>query len=258
MSTGELAALLAGAGRTVVFTGAGVSTESGLDDFRSPGGIWDRYDPREFTFRRYVEDPEVRRRSWRLRRELHGGDHEPNPAHRAIARLEQAGRSPGVITQNVDGLHADAGSTTVVRLHGTTRRVECIGHDPPGGRPDGCGFSAPTSWAMERIEDGDEDPACPDCGGIVKSATISFGQQLDPAVLARARRMCEEADCLLAVGSSLQVRPAAGLPRLAVDAGADLAIVNAEPTPLDGLATVTVHGLAGEVLPAAVDTALGD
>lgn len=254
--TGGLARLLGSCTEIVVFTGAGVSTESGLPDFRSSGGIWERYDPRDFTFQRYVEDADVRRRSWRMRRELHATDPDPNPAHEAIAHLEQAGRSPGVITQNIDGLHQEAGSETVVELHGTTREVACIGHRPRAGTPDGCGWRAPTTWALQRVDDGEPDPACPDCGGLVKAATVSFGQGLDPAVVAQARRLVVGADCLLAVGSSLQVYPAAGLPELAADRGAALTIVNAEPTPLDARADVVVHGRAGRILPRAVEDAL--
>ncbi len=252
----ELVELLGEARRIVAFTGAGVSTESGIPDFRSPGGVWTRYDPRNFEFDRYVADREVRALSWEMRHEFFAVDARPNPAHHAIARLEESGRSPGVITQNIDGLHQDAGSRTVVEMHGTAREVMCIGHRPRRGTPDGCGWRAPHTWAFERLEAGDDDPSCPQCGGLVKSATISFGQMLDTAVVDTAMSMTTIADLLLVVGSSLQVYPAAGLPEVAVDAGARLVIVNQEETPFDGIADLVIRGRAGEVLGPAVDELL--
>lgn len=248
----ELAAVLVDSRRVVAFTGAGISTESGIPDFRSPGGVWTRYDPRDFTFDRYVSSAEVRAASWAMRREMFARRVEPNAAHRAIARLEQDGRGHGVVTQNVDGLHQEAGSTEVVELHGSAREVTCIGHAPRHGIPDGCGWRAPLAWALGRVDAGDPDPACPGCGGLVKSATVSFGQVLDAPALGRAQQLVTTADLLLTVGSSLQVYPAADLPVRAVRSGARLAIVNDEPTPLDDLATVVVRGRAGEVLPGAV------
>lgn len=253
--TDDLAMLLARAERVTVFTGAGVSTESGIPDFRSPGGVWTRYDPREMTFDRYVESAEVRALSWEMRRVFLGRDVRPNPAHLAIARLERAGRGNGVVTQNIDGLHQLAGSGHVVEIHGTAREVLCIGHAPRWGMPDGCGFTATHTWAMELIDAGDPDPSCPDCGGLVKSATISFGQAMPPDALEEAQRLVLSADLLVTVGSSLQVWPAADLPELAVRAGVPLVIVNDEATPLDDLATLVVRGRAGGVLPPAVDAA---
>jgi len=251
-----LAGLIRAARRIVVFTGAGVSTESGIPDFRSPGGIWTRYDPRDFTFDRYVDSAEVRRNSWAMRREFFAQAPQPNAAHRAIARLEHDGRCAGVITQNIDGLHQLAGSTNVLEIHGTAREVLCIGQRPLRGRPEGCGFRAAYTWALERVDEGNLDPHCPQCGGLIKSATISFGQALDPDVLDRAGALVAAADLLVAVGSSLQVYPAAAVPVTAVDAGVPLAIVNDEETPLDNLATAVVRGRAGEVLPPAVEAAL--
>ena len=252
----DLAATLADARRVVAFTGAGVSTESGIPDFRSPGGVWTRYDPRDFTFDRYVSSSEVRSNSWAMRREFFAAQPQPNPAHRALARLEDEGPLTAVITQNIDGLHQAAGSGRVIELHGTAREVMCIGDQPRAGIPDGCGFRAPTTWAFERIDDGDADPSCPECGGIVKSATVSFGQTLFPGVVEEALELATDADVLVAIGSSLQVYPAAGLPEAAKQSGASLAIVNDEPTPFDGLADVVVRGRAGEVLPAVVDRVL--
>jgi NAD-dependent deacetylase len=251
-----LAEVLGVAQRVVVFTGAGISTESGIPDFRSPGGVWTRYNPRDFTFDRYVGSAEVRSNAWAMRREFLATPAQPNPAHRAVARLEQAGRVLGVITQNIDGLHQSAGSTNVVELHGTVREVMCIGASPRSGVPDGCGFRAPYTWAFDRVDEGNPDPHCPECGGLIKSATISFGQRLDNEVLFAAADLVEAADLMLAVGSSLQVYPAADLPESAVRLGKPLAIVNDEPTPLDNIATVVTRGRAGEVLPLAVESAL--
>jgi NAD-dependent deacetylase len=256
MEAHPLADLLRGSRAVVAFTGAGISTESGIPDFRSPGGVWTRYDPRDFTFAKYVGSAEVRRRSWTMRREFWAADPQPNPAHRALARLEDAGRLLGVVTQNIDGLHQAAGSRRVVELHGTSREVMCIGAAPRAGTPAGCGFTAPTWWAFDAIDAGAEDPPCPRCGGLVKSATVSFGQNLFPGVLEDAAALVAGADLVLAIGSSLQVQPAAGLPALAARAGTPLVILNDEPTPLDGLATAVVRGRAGGVLPPAVEAAL--
>jgi NAD-dependent deacetylase len=252
----DLAALLGRSRRIVAFTGAGVSTESGIPDFRSPGGVWTRYDPLQFTFDRYVESAEVRASSWAMRREFFAQQVDPNPAHQALARLESAGRMLGVVTQNIDGLHQLAGSRNVVEIHGTAREVMCIGVAPRGGTPDGCGFVAPHTWALTRVESGERDPRCPHCGGLVKSATVSFGQTLFPGVVEGAVALVSSADLVLAIGSSLQVYPAADLPLAGVRHGAELAIVNDEPTPLDDVASVVVRGRAGSVLPAAVESAL--
>ncbi len=249
--TSDLVDLLRDARTVVGFTGAGVSTESGIPDFRSPGGVWSRYDPRTFEFDRYVEDVSVRRLSWQMRREFFAAPVSPNPAHRAFAALERAGRSPGVITQNIDGLHQQAGSLRVVELHGTAREVMCLGERPVGA-PDGCGWRSPYTWAFERLDAGEVDPRCPDCGGLVKSATVSFGQQLFPGVVEEAVGLAESADLLVVAGSSLQVYPAAALPLHALDRGARLAIVNDEETPFDDVADLVVRGRAGEVLGPAV------
>jgi len=252
-----LADLLRDASRVVAFTGAGISTESGIPDFRSPGGVWTRYDPADFTFSRYVESAEVRARAWQMRSELLAEQWRPNAGHLALARLEQAGRSLGVITQNIDGLHQEAGSRRVVEVHGTAREVTCIGHAPRDGTPEGCGFRAPVQWAFDRIDAGDPDPLCPMCAGLVKSAVVSFDQALSPRVVEDAVALAEEADVMLAVGSSLLVYPAAELPLVALRNGARLAIVNDEPTPYDDLADLVVRGRAGEVLGSAVDVVIG-
>jgi NAD-dependent deacetylase len=246
----EAAGLLGAARRIVVFSGAGISTESGIPDFRSPGGLWSRYDPRLLGFRRYVADPATRRLAWRLRRELHRLDARPNPAHLACVRLAEAGRLAGVITQNVDGLHTDAGLPVelVCEVHGTGRQFVCLA----------CGERGPMSEAVARVEAGEEDPACLACGGIIKAATVSFGQGIPAEVWARAEALTAACDAFVAVGSSLVVQPAAGLPRTARRRGARLVIVNREPTPLDDLADAVVLGEAGSVLPALVDAALGE
>ena len=249
--------LLEGASRVVAFTGAGISTESGIPDFRSPGGLWTRHDPADYTFGRYVASAQVRARSWDMRREFLADGHAPNAAHLALARLEQAGRALGMITQNIDGLHQDAGSSRVVEVHGTAREVMCIGHAPRDGTPDGCGFTAPVDWALALVDAGDPDPSCPQCGGLVKSSTVSFEQTLMRSVIEEALGLARACDLMLAVGSSLVVYPAADLPIVAVRSGAGLVIVNDEPTPYDGLADLVVRGRAGDVLPPAVDAVLG-
>ena len=242
--------LLAGARRIVVFSGAGVSTESGIPDFRSPGGLWTRYDPRQLGFRRYVSDPATRRLAWRLRRELHQLDARPNPAHLACVRLAEAGLLAGVITQNIDGLHTDAGLAPelICEVHGTGRQFVCLA----------CGDRGPMAAAVSRVEAGEEDPACLRCGGILKAATVSFGQGIPAEVWARAEALTAACDAFVAVGSSLVVQPAASLPRTARRLGATLVIVNREPTPLDDLADAVVHGEAGILLPALVDAAVGE
>jgi NAD-dependent deacetylase len=253
----DLAELIAASSRIVAFTGAGVSTESGIPDFRSPGGIWTRYDPQDYTFGRYVESARVRAQTWEMRREFFATPVSPNPAHVAFARLEEAGRCLGVVTQNIDGLHQDAGSRRVVELHGTAREVVCIGHAPTRGTPEGCGFRAPYTWAFDAIDRfGDPDPLCPHCGGLVKSATVSFGQMLPPGVVEDAYALMQAADLVIAAGSSLQVYPAAGLPEAALAHGARLVIVNIEPTPLDDEAVLVLRDRAGEVLGPAVDAVL--
>jgi len=244
----EAAGLLAAARRIVVFSGAGISTESGVPDFRSPGGLWTRYDPRQLGFRRYLADPGTRRLAWRLRCELFHLDARPNPAHLACVRLAEAGRLAGVVTQNIDGLHLDAGlpAELVCEVHGTGRQVVCLA----------CGGRGPMAAAVARVEAGEDDPPCRRCGGILKAATVSFGQPIPSAVWAAAERMTVVCDAFVAVGSSLIVQPAARLPVQAKRLGASLLIVNREPTPLDDLADAVLNGEAGTLLPALVDRAL--
>jgi NAD-dependent deacetylase len=240
--------LLADRQKVVVFTGAGVSTESGIPDFRSPGGLWTRYDPRRLGFRRYLTDPDTRRLAWRLRCELYHLDARPNPAHLACVRLAEAGRLAGVVTQNIDGLHLDAGlpAELVCEVHGTGRQVVCLA----------CGDRGPMAAAVARVEAGEDDPPCRCCGGILKAATVSFGQPVPPEVWEVAERMTAGCDAFVAVGSTLVVQPAARLPVRARRRGASLLIVNREPTPLDGLADAVLYGEAGTLLPALVVRAL--
>ena len=243
----EVRGWLAAARRVVVLTGAGISTDSGIPDFRGPDGLWTK-DPaaeRAAHLSHYVSDPEVRRRSWRTRAE--GATRpvpQPNAGHRALVELERTGRLRALVTQNVDGLHQAAGSdaSLVVEVHGTSREVACLE----------CGERAPMERAIERVRAGEVDPACRSCGGILKSATISFGQALVPAVLQQADAAARDCDVLLAVGTTLAVHPVADMVPLAVAAGARVAILNAEPTAMDDLADVVLRGSISDVLPALV------
>lgn len=257
MTVADLADLLRDASRIVAFTGAGVSTESGIPDFRSPGGVWTRYDPRDFTFDRYISSAEVRENSWKMREEFMTAMPEPNRAHRALADLETRGRLIGVITQNIDGLHQEAGSRNVIEIHGNVREVQCIGLTPSHGIPDGCGFVTSHDWAMDRISAGETDPDCPSCGGYVKTATVSFGQAMPEEPMARSAQLVDECDLMLAIGSSLEVFPAAGIPLDAKAAGARVVIINRDPTDLDPFVDLVINGEAGEVLSQAVSLAYG-
>jgi len=238
-----LADLVDGARRITVLTGAGISTDSGIPDYRGPNGLWTRNPEaaRMSTLADYVADPEVRRRAWRSRQTHPAWTAEPNDGHRALVELERSGRLVALLTQNVDGLHQRAGSdpSLVVELHGTIWWAECLD----------CRARTPMADELARVSDDEPDPACRSCGGIVKSATISFGQQLDPDVVERAVAAARSCDLFLAVGSSLTVQPAAGLCHVAVEAGADLVVVNAEPTPYDALAALVIREPIGKALP---------
>jgi len=236
--------LLAARRRVVAFTGAGVSTASGIPDFRSPGGIWDRYRP--VPIQEFLASEEARRRYWQYKRETYAdfAGARPNAAHTCLARLEANGRLLGVITQNIDGLHQDAGSRRVIELHGTNRRVDCLD----------CGRRYPAAEVQDRLNGGCELPLCDSCGGPLKAATISFGQALDPRVLAEAFDLARSADLLLVLGSSLVVYPAAAIPEMAASAQVPIVIINREPTPLDALAAAVVLGAVEEILPGLVDS----
>ena len=232
-----------GARAVTVLTGAGISTDSGIPDFRGPQGLWTRNPGAEklSTYQAYVSDPAVRRRSWRARRDHPAWRAEPNRAHVALAGLARSGLVTSVITQNIDGLHQKAGTPVdrVIELHGTMFSVVCVS----------CGDRSPMAGAVARVEAGEEDPACTRCGGILKSATVMFGQALDPGVLARAGQAAAACDLFLAVGSTLTVEPAASLCRVAVAAGAALVIVNRDPTPYDPLAAEVIRYPIGDAVP---------
>jgi NAD-dependent deacetylase len=248
---GQVRTWLVDSARVTVLTGAGVSTDSGIPDYRGPNGVWTRNPEaaRMSTLQDYLADPEVRRRAWQSRRTHPAWEAEPNEGHRALAELEKSGRLVALLTQNIDELHQRAGSSRdkVVELHGTIWWVVCMT----------CGIRTPMADALARVNEGETDPACELCGGILKSATVSFGQALDPDVIARAVDAARGCDLFLAIGTSLTVQPAAGLCGVALDAGARLVVVNAEPTPYDDLADAVIREPIGEILPALVQD-LGD
>jgi NAD-dependent deacetylase len=227
-----------------IFTGAGISTDSGIPDFRGPRGVWTLHPEHEklATIGYYMTDPEIRRRSWQMRRETYALDPQPNAAHRAIAELDSAGQvALRVITQNTDGLHQLAGlpARKVLELHGTSRSVVCTA----------CGARSSIADAFARIDADEPDPPCLECGGILKTATVMFGENLDPLVLSEAAAVARACAVFFAVGTSLQVYPAAGLVDLAAGSGARLVIVNAEPTPYDAVADQVVREPLGAALP---------
>jgi len=243
MPVDEVRRWVAAATRIVALTGAGISTESGIPDFRGPQGVWTK-DPKAeklSNIQHYMADPDVRRLAWRSRLDHPAWTAGPNAGHRALVELERRGILLALVTQNIDGLHQQAGhaSEKVIEVHGTMREVMCM-H---------CGWRAPMQAALDRVRAGEVDPPCRQCGGILKSATISFGQSLDPAVITRAMRAVERADLLLAIGTSLQVYPIAGAVPLAKAAGARVVIVNAEPTPFDDIADAVLRDPIGVVLP---------
>ena len=237
------AGLIAKARRGVAFTGAGISAESGIPTFRGEGGLWKRYDPfKVSSISSFLQDPST---YWSVARER-GRESlaaQPNPAHRAVAALEHAGHLAAVVTQNTDGLHRDAGSSNVIEIHGSGRRVRCLD----------CGFEEPRSEIQARL--GDEmPPHCRRCGGIhVKPTVIFFGEAMPEPATSQSFELARSCDLMLVVGSSLVVYPAAGVPEAAAMAGAPLVIVNAEPTPLDDVAAVVLLGRAGEILPRLVE-----
>ncbi|MEU0116917.1 Sir2 family NAD-dependent protein deacetylase [Streptomyces bobili] len=230
-----------------LLTGAGISTDSGIPDYRGPDGLW-RRDPEAeklVTYEYYMGDAEIRRRSWQMRRQSGALAAEPNAAHRAIVELERSGVPVRVVTQNVDGLHQLAGlpARKVVELHGSARRFVCTR----------CHARGPMEEALARLDAGEDDPPCRGCGGILKPATVMFGERLDPVVLGEALAITKACQVLIAVGSSLQVHPAAGLAQVAADHGARLVIVNGEPTPYDEIADEVIRQPIGTALPAVLD-----
>jgi NAD-dependent deacetylase len=243
--------LVTAARRIVVLTGAGISTDSGIPDFRGPDGVWTR-DPeaeKYSTIGHYLAEPDVRVRAWQHRMDAPVWRAQPNAGHRALVDLERSGRLDLLVTQNIDGLHQAAGSdpSSVVEMHGSVRSARCVA----------CGWSAPIGELFDRVRAGEPDPACPTCGGIVKSDVVFFGEQLRPERVERAFEAAARCDLLLAVGTTLAVTPVAHLAPVAVEAGADLVVVNASPGEYDHLAAAVVRGSISEVLPGLV-TPTGD
>jgi NAD-dependent deacetylase len=235
---------ISAASRIVALTGAGISTESGIPDFRGPQGVWTTNPKAErlSNIHSYMSDPEVRRLAWQSRIDHPAWRAAPNAGHRALVDLDRRGTLHAVVTQNIDGLHQHAGHAPdkVIEVHGTMREVMCMA----------CAWRGPMGPVLDRVRAGEDDPACERCRGILKSATISFGQALDPDVITRAMRAAQRADLLLAVGTSLKVYPIAGAVPLAKAAGARVVILNAEPTPFDEIADAILREAIGEVLPA--------
>jgi len=249
--TAAVRAWIAEAHALVVLTGAGISTDSGIPDFRGPNGVWTKNPAAEkqATLEHYLADAEVRKRAWHSRADSPMFQAQPNAGHLALAELDRQGRLHTLITQNIDGLHQAAGvdPAKVVEVHGNVREWVCLT----------CGARGPMEDALERVRQGEDDPPCPSCGSIIKSATISFGQALVPEDIARAEEAALAADLLLAVGSTLQVYPVAGVVPLAKRAGARLVIVNNEPTPFDGIADAVIREPIGDVLPTLIPDPTG-
>jgi NAD-dependent deacetylase len=232
--------------RVTVLTGAGISTDSGIPDFRGPQGLWTKNPEAEkmATLQNYVAEPEVRKRAWKSRLETFSGKAEPNDGHRALVQLERRGKLHALITQNVDGLHIAAGSTRekVIEIHGSMLEVGCLS----------CGERAPMERALMRVRAGEEDPACRSCGGILKSATISFGQGLVSEDLARSEEAALGCDLMLAVGTTLGVYPIANVVPIAKQNGARVVIVNGSPTEMDSIADAVLNDSISKVLPVIV------
>ena len=235
---------IAEASRVVVLTGAGISTESGIPDFRGPQGVWttDPAAEKQSTLQTYLADPQVRQAAWRSRLGHPAWQARPNRGHLALVELEKRGKLHALITQNIDELHQLAGhaAARIIEVHGTMRRAMCWG----------CGRRVPMQDVLARVRAGEADPACLACGGILKSDTISFGQALVPAVIDRAMAVAGDADLLLAVGSTLQVYPAASVVPVAKAAGARIVIMNNQPTPMDAIADALLRAPISDVLPA--------
>ncbi len=238
---GRVAELIIGAKKVVVFTGAGISTESGIPDFRSPGGIWDRFDPDDFTYQKFIRNPETRRKQWLMLRD--SGlvtEAMPNPAHYAIAELDKMGKLDFVITQNIDNLHQKAGvpAAKVLELHGSMQRAVCLD----------CGQRYPFARIKLRLDSGEEIPDCENCHGILKPDAVLFGETLPEGVLREASLRSTNCDLFIVVGSSLVIYPAAYMPQYAVVSGAKLVIINMSSTPLDKKAIVLLRAKAGEAM----------
>ena len=240
----KVAQWIVGAKGIVVFVGAGISTESGIPDFRSPGGVWDRYDPEDFQFERFLSSERSREKYWQMATEMYDSmkDARPNAGHLAIAELERLGKLDCLITQNIDGLHFKAGNSAerVLELHGTAMHITCLN----------CGTRYERGEVQARLAKGEKAPRCEACGGLLKPATISFGQAMPERETAEAYRRSGSCDLFIVVGSSLVVHPAASMPVIAKRAGAKLVIVNRDGTGCDSLADLIIEGQAGPVMAA--------
>ena len=238
--------------RVIVFSGAGLSTESGIPDFRSPGGVWDRYNPEDFYFQNFLASEASREKYWEMATEMYEPIKiaQPNQAHLAIAELEKLGKLDCVITQNIDGLHFKAGNSEekVIQLHGTAVFVSCLG----------CQKRYDRDQIQERIKAGRKAPRCDDCGGLLKPATISFGQSMPEKETEEAYHRSSLCDLFIVVGSSLVVQPAASMPLVAKRSGAKLVIINRDPTPYDDMADLVVHGQAGSTMKGILDYVKGE
>ncbi len=233
--------VLADCTRILIFTGAGISTESGIPDFRSPGGLWTRLNPDDFTLSRYLSDPEVRARSWAARFPRLYGDSTPNAAHYAVVDLWKAGRMVGCVTQNIDGLHQEAGLPLdlVAELHGNADGIACVD----------CGAPADIHDVEARYSGGDHDPRCLHCGGILKTTVVFFEEMLPGGPIEQAQTWIGEADAVISIGSSLSVFPAAYIPLEVAGRGHPMVIINKGPTEYDNRARVRIRGMAGTILP---------
>ncbi len=238
----QVAKWIATSQKVVVFSGAGLSTESGIPDFRSPGGVWDKYDPEDFYFQNFIANEASREKYWQMATEMWGPIKaaQPNSAHLAIAELEKLGKLDCVITQNIDGLHFKAGNSEekVLQLHGTAIYVSCLS----------CKKRYDRDQIQERIKQGQRAPRCDDCGGLLKPATISFGQSMPEKETQEAYHRSSICDLFIVIGSSLVVQPAASMPLVAKRQGAKLVIINRDPTPYDDMADIVIHGQAGSTM----------
>lgn len=236
--TGTLQKLIRESSRIVFFTGAGISTESGISDYRSQGGVYERYQP--VTIQEFLADEASRKEFWKRKKEFYRQRKKarPNAGHFAIAKLEKAGKVKGIITQNIDGLHQEAGAQNVFEIHGTNQEIICLQ----------CGTISPSQETENRLEAGEKIPLCLDCGGLLKTNTISFGQELNADILQRAFILARNCDLMIAVGSTLVVEPAASIPRRAKEEGAKLVIINRETTPLYLIADLNIGASAGTIL----------
>ena len=238
----EVARLILASQRTVVFAGAGLSTESGIPDFRSPGGVWEKYDPEDFYFQKFLASEASREKYWQMATEMYDPmkKAQPNPAHLAIAELEKLGKLDCVITQNIDGLHHKAGNSEekIIELHGTAMHVTCLN----------CKKKYDREEIQDRIRKGTKVPYCDDCQGPLKPATISFGQSMPERETQEAYNRSSLSDLFIVIGSSLSVQPAASMPVVAKRGGAKLVIINRDPTPYDEMAEFVIHGQAGSTM----------